>query len=53
MLKSAQKKRLAVPEIGKEIEILSYGYCKRKVLLVHGWAGRSTQLFAFADKLLE
>lgn len=53
MLKSAQKKRLEVPEIGKEIEILSYGYSKRKVLLVHGWAGRSTQLFAFADKLLE
>lgn len=53
MLKSAQKKRLSIPEIGKEIEILSYGYSKRKVLLVHGWAGRSTQLFAFADKLLE
>ncbi len=53
MLQSAQKKRLAVPEIGKEIEILSYGYSKRKVLLIHGWAGRSTQLFAFADKLLE
>jgi len=53
MLKSAQKKRLKVEEIGKEIEILSYGYSKKKVLLVHGWAGRSTQLFAFADKLLE
>lgn len=53
MLKSAQKKRLIVPSIKKEIEILSYGYSKKKVLLVHGWAGRSTQLFAFADKLLE
>lgn len=53
MLKSAQKKRMKVSEIGKEIEILSYGYSKKKVLLVHGWAGRSTQLFAFADKLLE
>lgn len=53
MLKSAQKKRLKVTEINKEIEILSYGYSKKKVLLVHGWAGRSTQLFAFADKLLE
>lgn len=53
MLKSAQKKRLSVPEIKKEIEILSYGYSRKKVLLVHGWAGRSTQLFAFADKLLE
>lgn len=53
MLKSAQKKRLSVPKIKKEIEILSYGYSKKKVLLVHGWAGRSTQLYAFADKLLE
>ena len=53
MLKSAQKKRLHIPEIKKEIEILSYGYSKKKVLLVHGWSGRSTQLFAFADKLLE
>lgn len=53
MFKSAQKKRLKVPEIDTEIEILSYGYSKKKVLLVHGWAGRSTQLFAFADRLLE
>ncbi len=53
MYESAQKKRLIVPEIGKEIEILLYGYSKKKVLLVHGWAGRSTQLFAFADRLLE
>ena len=53
MLKSAQKKRLHIPEIKKEIEILSYGYSKKKVLLVHGWSGRSTQSVAFADKLLE
>lgn len=53
MLQSAQKKRLQIAEIQKEIEVLSYGYSKKKVLLVHGWAGRSTQLFAFADKLLE
>ncbi len=53
MLKSAQKKRLFISDIQKEIEILSYGYSKKKVLLVHGWCGRSTQLFAFADRLLE
>lgn len=53
MLESAQKKQLSIPEINKEIEILSYGYSKKKVLLAHGWAGRSTQLFAFADRLLE
>ena len=53
MLKSAQKKRLLINDINKEIEILSYGYSKKKILLVHGSSGRSTQLFAFADKLLE
>lgn len=53
MAKSAQKKSLTIKKNGKDINLLSYGYSKKKVLLVHGWAGRSTQLFAFADKLLE
>lgn len=53
MEKSAQKKSLLVSSINKNIHIVSYGFSKKKVLLVHGWAGRSTQLFAFADKLLE
>ncbi|TCI91037.1 alpha/beta fold hydrolase [Tenacibaculum sp. M341] len=53
MWKSAQKSRLMVPSINKEIEILTYGFSKKKVLLVHGWCGRSTQLFMVADKLLE
>ncbi len=53
MLESAQKKTITVPAISKEIHVLSYGYSQKKVLLVHGWAGRSTQLFMIADKLLE
>ena len=53
MWESAQKKRIKVEELDKEIDILSYGYSQKKVLLVHGWAGRSTQLFMIADKLLE
>ncbi|MCG8186677.1 alpha/beta fold hydrolase [Tenacibaculum finnmarkense] len=53
MLDSAQKKTIFVESIGKNIEVLSYGYSQKKVLLVHGWAGRSTQLFMMADKLLE
>ena len=53
MLQSAQKKTINIPAIAKKVEILSYGYSKKKVLLVHGWAGRSTQLFMIADKLLE
>ncbi len=53
MLESAQKKTISIPSISKEIQVLSYGYSQKKVLLVHGWAGRSTQLFMIADKLLE
>ncbi|CAM1343692.1 alpha/beta hydrolase [Tenacibaculum amylolyticum] len=53
MWKSAQKSRLMLPDLQQEIEILTYGFSKKKVLLVHGWCGRSTQLFMIADKLLE
>jgi len=53
MRESAQRKMLFIPEIKKEIMVYTYGYSKRKVLLVHGWSGRGTQLFSIADKLLE
>jgi pimeloyl-ACP methyl ester carboxylesterase len=53
MRESAQKKLLFIPEINKEIMVYTYGYSKRKVLLIHGWSGRGTQLFNIADKLLE
>ena len=53
MLESAQKKTINVPSINqKRFQVLSYGYSKKKVLLVHGWAGRSTQLYMIADKLI-
>jgi pimeloyl-ACP methyl ester carboxylesterase len=53
MAKSTQKKRVYIPELKKEIMVYTYGYSKRKVLLIHGWSGRGTQLYAIADKLLE
>tara|TARA_R110001583_G_scaffold93777_1_gene237014 strand:+ start:39208 stop:40089 length:882 start_codon:yes stop_codon:yes gene_type:complete len=53
MEKSAKKELLFIPELNKEVLIYTYGYSKRKVLLVHGWSGRGTQLFNIADKLLE
>ncbi|MDD3723160.1 MAG: alpha/beta hydrolase, partial [Lutibacter sp.] len=42
-----------IPELNQEVMVYSYGYSKRKVLLIHGWSGRGTQLFKIADKLLE
>jgi len=53
MLNGSQIHELYVEKIQKEIEILSYGYSDKKVILVHGWAGRSTQLYMIAHKLLE
>ena len=53
MWESAQKQRIKIESLHKEIDVLSYGYSQKKVLLVHGWSGRSTQLFMIADKLLE
>lgn len=53
MAESAQKEALFIPAIKKEIMVYRYGYSKRKVLLVHGWSGRGTQLYHIADKFLE
>jgi len=53
MYKSAVKERLKIPAINKEIQVYKYGYSKNKVLVLHGWAGRGTQLFTISDKLLE
>ena len=53
MRNSAKKEILEIPEIGAEVQMYIYGYSKKKVLMVHGWAGRGTQLFQIADKVLE
>ena len=49
--KSVQKS-LTVTSIQKEIVVYEYGKSERKVLLVHGWSGRGTQLVKIADELL-
>jgi len=42
-----------IPQINKNIVTYSYGESSRKILLVHGWSGRGTQLFKIADELLK
>lgn len=49
--KSIQK-NVYVPEIDKSVVTYEYGTSNRKILLVHGWSGRGTQLFKIADELL-
>ncbi len=43
------KERIHVPAIGKDIVLYRYGNGNRRVLLVHGWSGRGTQLVKIAD----
>ena len=42
-----------IPSINKNIVTYEYGKSERKILLVHGWSGRGTQLFKIADELLQ
>lgn len=50
---SAQSEFLMIPSLNKKVKVYIYGYSKKKALMVHGWSGRGTQLYAIADKLLE
>lgn len=47
------QKLVLIPAINKEIVVYEYGKSDRKILLVHGWSGRGTQLVRIADELLK
>ena len=40
-----------IPAIKKEVVLYEYGKKEKKILLVHGWSGRGTQLFKIAEGL--
>lgn len=44
---------LLVPKIKKEIIVYQYGNGEKKILLVHGWSGRGTQLVKIADEMVK
>ena len=50
--KSIQK-LVRIPAISKEVVVYQYGKSDRKILLVHGWSGRGTQLVKFADSFVK
>jgi pimeloyl-ACP methyl ester carboxylesterase len=52
MDKESVQEMVYVPSINKEIVVYHYGSSKKKILLVHGWSGRGTQLVKIADKLV-
>lgn len=47
------QKLISVLSINKSIMVYEYGKSDKKILLVHGWSGRGTQLFKIADALLK
>lgn len=51
-IKSIQN-TIYIPKIDKSVVTYKYGESDRKILLVHGWSGRGTQLFKIADELLK
>ncbi|OIV40888.1 alpha/beta hydrolase [Flavobacterium johnsoniae] len=52
MDRKSSQKTIYIPAIDKSVVTYEYGKSNRKILLVHGWSGRGTQLFKIADELL-
>lgn len=50
---SSKQSVLNIPEINKKIVVYEWGNSSKKVLLVHGWSGRGTQLFKIAETLVQ
>lgn len=50
--KSTQK-WIEIQKINKKVMLYQYGTSDKKILLVHGWSGRGTQLYKIADELLK
>jgi len=53
MEQNSLQSRLFVPSLKKEVAIYLYGEGQKKILLVHGWSGRGTQLVKIADEFVK
>lgn len=53
MKKNSKQEVVFIPSINKKINVYRYGTIGKKVLLVHGWSGRGTQLYKIADLLID
>lgn len=52
MDKNSIHEKLLIPGNNKEIVVYQYGKSDKKILLVHGWSGRGTQLVKFSEALI-
>jgi len=53
MLNNSKHSVEFIKKINKEVIVYNYGESNKKVLLIHGWSGRGTQLVKIADSLLQ
>ncbi len=53
MYLESNKEMLLVPELQKKIQIYKYGNSEKKILLIHGWAGRGTQMYTIAEAFVD
>lgn len=53
MNRHSEQQIIAIPAIDKDIVVYHFGESQKKILLVHGWSGRGTQLVKFADEFLK
>lgn len=53
MNRNSVQKLINIPAISKQVVLYHYGESDKKILLVHGWSGRGTQLFKIADELVK
>ncbi len=53
MDRNSQQELLEIPAIQKKVMLYQYGTGDKKVLLVHGWSGRGTQLVKIADEFVK
>ncbi len=49
----SRQETILVPSIHKNIVVYHFGASTRKILLVHGWSGRGTQLVKFAEAFVK
>ncbi len=49
----SKQRMLWITSIKKEVVMYQYGESKKKILLVHGWSGRGTQMVRIADELIK
>lgn len=53
MNRKSKQQTVHINAIDKKVVVYHLGESERKILLVHGWSGRGTQLVKFADEMIK